>query len=111
MSIRPSLSADIARLTAELVSGDAQRREMALARLAVIGSRATTTLVTVANDASQGDDTRVAAFEALEAIGDGRALTAALTAIAGSNESVAVAATGVLGRLARDKDARATRAF
>jgi hypothetical protein len=111
MSIRPSSSADITRLTAELVSGDAQRREMALARLAVIGSRATTTLVNVASDASQDDDTRVAAFEALEAIGDGRALTAALSAVAGSSESVAVAATGVLGRLAREKDARATRAF
>jgi hypothetical protein len=111
MSIRPSSSADIARLTAELVSGDAQRREMALARLAVIGSRATTALVSVAGDGSQGDDARVAAFEALEAIGDGRALSTAVNAIGGSAESVAVAAVGVLGRLARDKDARATRAF
>jgi hypothetical protein len=111
MSIRLSLSADIARLAAELVSGDAQRREMALARLAVIGSRATTALVTIANDGSQADETRVAAFEALEAIGDGRAVTAAVSAVTGSNESVAVAAAGVLGRLAREKDARATRAF
>jgi hypothetical protein len=96
---------------AELVSGDAQRREMALARLAVIGSRATTALVSVADDAAQRDDARVAAFEALEAIGDGRAITAAVAAVGGSGEPVAVAAVGVLGRLARDKDARATRAF
>jgi hypothetical protein len=96
---------------AELVSGDAQRREMALARLAVIGSRATSALVSVANDATQRDDTRVAAFEALEAIGDGRAISAAITALGGTSEPVAVAAAGVLGRLAREKDARATRAF
>jgi hypothetical protein len=111
MSIRPSSSADIARLTTELVSDDAQRREMALARFAVIGSRATTALVNIANDNAQGDDSRVAAFEALEAIGDGRALSAALTAVTAASESVAVAAVGLLGRLARDKDARATRAF
>lgn len=111
MSIRPSSSTDIARLTAELTSGDAQRREMALARLAVIGSRATTALVAVAVDPARDSDARVAAFEALEAAGDGRALSAALTAIAEPNEPVAVAATGVLGRLAREKDARGTRAF
>ncbi|MEO6222276.1 MAG: hypothetical protein ABIP90_03435 [Vicinamibacterales bacterium] len=95
----------------ELVSGDLQRRQMALARLAVIGSRATTALVSVASDNAQGDDARVAAFEALEAIGDGRAISAAINTLTGSNEPVAVAAVGVLGRLARDKDARATRAF
>ena len=111
MSIRPSSSADIARLTMELVSADAQRREMAQARLAVIGSRATTALVTIANDNAQGDDSRVAAFEALEAIGDLRALSAALAAVTAASEGVAVAALGLLGRLARDKDARATRAF
>jgi hypothetical protein len=111
VTIRLSSSADIARLMAELVSGEAQRREMALARLAVIGSRATTPLVSVASDAAQPDETRVAAFEALEAIGDARAVSAAISALSGSSEAVAVAAVGVLGRLARDKDARATRAF
>ena len=111
MSIRRSSSADVARLIAELVSGDAQRRDMALARLAVIGSRATSALVSVANDPTERDEARVAAFEALEAIGDGRAIAAAMTALSGSAESVAVAAVGLLGRLAREKDARATKAF
>ena len=111
MSIRPSSSADVARLMAELTSGEAQRREMALARLAVIGSRATTALVAVANDSAQHPDARVAAFEALEAIGDGRALAPALAALVAPNESVAAAGVGVLGRLAREKDARGTRAF
>jgi hypothetical protein len=111
MSIRPSSSGDVARLMTELISGDAQRREMALARLAVIGSRATSALVSVAADAAQHDDARVAAFEALAAIGDGRALTPALAAIDGGSEPVAVAAVDVLGRVAREKDARGTRAF
>lgn len=111
MSIRPSSSGDVARLTAELVSGDAQRREMALARLAVIGSRATTALMAIASDTGQQHGTRVAAFEALEAIGDGRALPAAVAAVREPIEPVSVAAAGLLGRLARDKDARATRAF
>ena len=96
---------------AELVSGDARRREMALARLAVIGPRATTALMSVANGSAQPDEARVAAFEALEAIGDARAVTAAITAVSASPEPVAVAAVGVLGRLAREKDTRATRAF
>lgn len=111
MSIRPSSSSDVARLIAELTSGDTQRREMALARLAVIGPRAVTPLVAVATNPEQRPDARVASFEALEAIGDGRAITAAIAAIAEPNESVAVAAIGVLGRLAREQDARATRAF
>jgi hypothetical protein len=105
------LSADVSRLIAELTSGEAHRREMALARLAVIGPRATTALVQVANDPAQGDDARVAAFEALEAGGDGRAISAAIAAVAGSSELVAFSALGVLGRIARDKDTRGTRAF
>jgi len=111
MSIRPSLSADIARLIGELTSGNTQRREMALARLAVIGPRAITPLVAVATNQEQRTDARVASFEALEAIGDGRALTPALAASGDPNEPVAAAAIGVLGRLARDQDAPATRAF
>jgi hypothetical protein len=111
MSIRKSSSADVARLIAELAGGDAQRREMALARLAVIGPRATTPLLAVAASPAQHPDVRVAAFGALEAIGDGRALPAAIAALGQPGESVAVAAIGVLGQIARDKDARATRAF
>jgi len=111
MSIRHSSSADVARLIAELTGGDALRREMALARLAVIGSRATTPLLAVASDGAQADHSRVAAFEALEAIGDTRILTTALAAIIGPSDDVAVAAIGALGPIARGDDARATKAF
>jgi hypothetical protein len=47
----------------------------------------------------------------LEAIGDGRALTAALAALAEPSEALAVGAIGVIGQVAREKDARGTRAF
>ena len=80
MSIRQSSAADVIRLIAELTGGDSQRREMALARLAVIGQRATTPLLAVATNTQQPIEARVAAFEALEAIGDGRALSAAVVA-------------------------------
>jgi len=111
MSIRQSSAADVIRLIAELTGGDSQRREMALARLAVIGQRATTPLLAVATNSQQPIEARVAAFEALEAIGDGRALSAALAAVGQPLEAVAVAAIGVVGQVAREKDARGTRAF
>jgi len=111
MSIRPSSSEDIARLISELTSGAPLRRDMASARLAVIGPRATSALVAIAGAATQPIDARQAAFEALDAIGDARALPTALAAIAEASDPVAIAAVGVLGRLARGKDARGTRAF
>jgi len=111
MSIRKSSSIDVARLIGELTSGDHQRRDMAVARLAVVGPRATTALLAIAGNPDTPAGTRVASFEALEAIGDGRALPVALAALDGSVEAIAVAAVGVVGEIARGRDARATRAF
>jgi hypothetical protein len=111
MSIRPSSSTDVARLMTELTSGEAQRRDLAVARLAVIGPRAMTPLLGVAADTAREPAARAAAFEALEAIGDSRALAAATAALTDASEDVAVAAIGVLGPIARGKDARGTKAF
>jgi hypothetical protein len=111
MSIRPSSSADVARLLTELASGDPQRRDLAVARLAVIGPRALTPLLALAGDASRHLHARMAAFEVLEAIGDSRALAVSAAALAGSSDELAVAAIGVLGPIARGTDARATKAF
>lgn len=111
MSIHPSSAADVARLVTELTSGDAQRRDLAVARLAVIGPRAITPLLAIAGAATGAVPARVAAFEALEAIGDSRALAAATSALADASDDVAVAAIGALGPLARGKDSRATKAF
>jgi hypothetical protein len=111
MSIRPSSAADVTRLLAELAGDDTQRRDLAVARLAVIGPRAITPLLSIASAATRAVPARVAAFEALEAIGDSRALPAATSALADASDDVAMAAIGVLGPIARGSDARATKAF
>lgn len=112
MSIRPSAAADIARLIAELTAGDAHRRDLAGARLAVIGPRATTALLAVASDTTRPVADRIAAVETLASIGDGRAATLAHgLAVAPGEDELAVAAIELLGQLARGQDARATRAF
>ena len=112
MTIRRSASADIARLIDEFVSGDAHRRDLASARLAVIGSRATTALLALAADAGRPTVVRTSALETLQAIGDSRAAALAQTlAVEPGDDVLAVAAIDVLGQIARGTDTRATRAF
>ena len=74
MPVRPSLAADISRLIDELRSGDLHRRELAAARLSVIGARAVTPLLDVAGRDTDSPDARIAALETLGAIADTRAL-------------------------------------
>jgi len=112
MSIKRSASVDIARLIDELVSGDSHRRDLASARLAVIGSRATTALLGLATDNARDVAVRTTALETLQAIGDSRAATLAHTlAVEPGDDGVAVAAIDILGQIARGSDSRATRAF
>ncbi|MCR4373323.1 MAG: hypothetical protein NUW22_00575, partial [Acidobacteria bacterium] len=106
MSIHPSSAADVARLVTELTGGDAQRRDLAVARLAVIGPRAISPLLAIAGDPARGVAARAAAFEALEAIGDSRVLPTATSALADASEDVAIAAIGALGPGARVLAAR-----
>lgn len=109
MSILPS--ADTARLIAELSSADALRRETAIARLSVIGSRAVTRLLALAGDADAPVLARLGALTALETIGDARTSTIARTLSGDSDVRLAMAAIGVLGVLAQGDDAQADRAF
>ena len=95
----------------QLASDDDVRREAAIARLTVIGSRAVSRLVSLASDAAAPAAARVAAVQALDAIGDPRGVAAALSLSAGPDDRVAGAAVLVLGRAARGEGARATRAF
>ncbi len=109
MSILPS--ADTARLIAELSSGDTLRRETAIARLSVIGSRAVTRLLALAGDDAAAVHARLAALVALEAIGDSRAFAIGKALAEGSDVRLAVAAIGVLGVLAQGDEANADKAF
>lgn len=82
-----------------------------MARLAVIGARAITPLTSLAADATAAAPARVAALQALEAIGDGRAAGVALALLDDPDDALAIAAIGVLGPVARQRDARASRAL
>jgi hypothetical protein len=99
MPIRRSSAADVARLIEELSRPDALRRETAAARLAVIGPRAVTRLLAVATDSAAAAPARVAALQALEAIGDPRALGPALT-LASQTDHVGLSAVAVVGAVA-----------
>jgi len=104
-------SSEIPRLIEELSSEDALRRETAIARLAVMGSPAVTKLIALAGDTSARAGGRVAALQTLEAIGDSRAATVAMSLVDGDDEPVVIAALGVLGPVARQRDGRAARAL
>lgn len=110
MPIRPSSAADIGRLIDELSSGDALRRETAAARLAVIGARAFGRLAEVASNPAAEASSRVAALQALEAMGSPRGLSVALP-LAAEPQGIGEAAIAVIGAVARSRDPRAARAF
>ena len=92
MTIKASTSAEVRALVDALISDDELRREGAIARLAVIGGRATDRLLT-AYAAAVDARVRVAILRALEGIGDTRALTVACEALHdGGDAGVAAAA-------------------
>ena len=94
--IKASSEKTIDRLLSDLSAGDATTRESATARLSVIGARAVQRLLKVGADLAAGSIVRAAAFRALDAIGDARALEPALDALAGDDEVVAIAAVEVV---------------
>lgn len=109
MSILPS--ADTARLIDELSAPDALRRETAIARLSVIGSRAVTRLLSLAADEAAPVPARLGALTALETIGDPRTCAMARALSTDADVRLAVAAIGVLGVLAQGDDPQANKAF
>jgi len=97
VSIRASSFKQIDALLANLRSPDAVKREAAVARLTVIGSRAVERLIAFAESPGESAAARAAAWRALEAIGDPRALDPALHALSatGLDADVGAAASGV----------------
>ena len=81
---------------ADLTSESAVIRETAVARLTVIGPRAVERLVAFVDRLETGATARVAALRALEALGETRALDAALRATASADARVAEAAVAVV---------------
>jgi HEAT repeat protein len=92
--VRASSAIQIDSLIADLSGVSDVKRDAAVARLSVIGARAVERLVELGQSGSS-PLARVAAFRALEAIGDARALDAALRATGDRDAGVATAAVGV----------------
>lgn len=93
--IKASSGKTVDALIADLSSTDDMRRDAAVARLTVIGERAAQRLLTLAADSAAPSEGRIAAFRALDAIGEPRVLDIALVAIGDNTASVAAAAAGV----------------
>ena len=96
MVIRASTGRQVDALVADLSSPIALTRDGAVARLTVIGERAVARLLPVASHREAGTDARIAAFHALEGIGDLRAFDPALDALDDEEPLVAVCAVSVL---------------
>jgi HEAT repeat protein len=94
VAIRASSGKLIDALLADLSSDNGMRRDAAIARLTVSGGRAVERVTDLADDPGAAPSARAAAFRVLEAIGDSRALDAALRGITDANESVSLAAIG-----------------
>lgn len=94
MAIKRSAGQEVQALIAELDTEDEVRREAAVARLSVIGTRAVEKLLAIL--AIPGPTrVRVSALHALESIGDARALPPALLLLDSPDNDVAAAAVGV----------------
>lgn len=97
MVIKRSSSLEVAGLLQDLQTGDAVARETAVARLAVIGTRAVDGLLAVLAPAA-APEVKAAALSALEAIGDPRAVDPACAMLESGDPAVTLSAAGVLRR-------------
>ncbi len=105
------IAGEVARLLDHLSAPAPVKREAAVARLRVIGSRAIPALVAfVSSGADAG--ARAAALASLEGSEDARAMAVARKALAGSDANVALAAVGVLrGWLSQEQGTEALEAL
>ena len=93
MVIKASAASEIRHLVEALGADDEVRREAAIARLGVIGSRAVDRLV-AAYASAASRDMKIAVLRALEVAGDGRAVAVAREAIhEGGDIAIAAIAT------------------
>lgn len=98
MSIKPSAASEIRTLVESLGGADDVRREAAIARLAVIGSRAVDRLVVVFDAADTSRTAKAGILRVLEAVSDARAIPLGRRALQDGGD-VAVAAVGALRSL------------
>jgi hypothetical protein len=90
-------SGNIDRLIADLQSSDSIRRDAAVARLRILGARASPRLIDLAST-HESASVRARALDALEGIDDARVVDAACGALKDGDIDVVIAALGVLRR-------------
>lgn len=95
MVIKASTGAQVAALIADLGASQVVVRDAAIARLAVLGTRAVERLLGAARDTDASAGSRAAALRALEAIGDPRGAAAALPLLDDREAEVAEAAVAI----------------
>jgi HEAT repeat protein len=100
VTIRRAAGQEVVSLVADLDAENEVRRESAVARLAVIGTRAVERLVAVLQQPSSAR-ARIGALRALEAIGDPRGLEPATRCLDDETPGIAAAAVDVLRRVLR----------
>jgi hypothetical protein len=102
VAIRRSTAPQTAALIADLVGGDAVRREAATARLAIAGPRAVDPLLTALTTAS--GDARIAILRVFELLGEPRTLSVSTAALASAAPAEALAGVGAVRALLRSTD-------
>ncbi len=106
MPQRPSPRSEVERLAADLLSDQATRRDAAVARLRVVGSRAVSRLASLVESPAP-PPARAAALAALDGIDDPRAADIAVAALRDGDRDVVIAALGVLRNfVAQEPDTR-----
>jgi hypothetical protein len=95
VNIRKSSARHVQECIAELSAADGATRDSAIARLAVIGTRAVSSLADLVANKAAPPAAREGALRALEGIGGSRSIAAALAAISDPDPAIAVAAIAV----------------
>ena len=104
MAIRPSAAKEVSALVADLASPRAVVREAAVARLTVIGARASSALAAIVIDRHASQSARTAALRIFEATADASGLEAAFAAVDDTDVEVVRTAIAALAPHVRSAD-------
>ena len=96
MAIRPSTAKEVTGLVADLAADRSAVREAAVARLTVIGARASSALAAIVVDRHASPRARTAALRVLEATADASGLASVLGAVDDTSDEVVGAAIAAL---------------
>ena len=104
MAIRPSTAKEVSALVSDLASDRSAVREAAVARLTVIGARASSALAAIVIDRQASPAARTAALRIFEATVESKGMESALAAVDDANEEIVQAAIDALAPHVRSAD-------